>query len=224
MVTPQVPAIPDDPLGPGDDLALFDRYPVAVRKLRGGVRVDVIVAEASPTPAIEAPDFVARMRWFFAEMDAEIDRHVNDPIATAQALARVEALLADVRYVRDRLHQVTAEGLRAMAIRRLTVTEVTTVEASNTYERTAWQHAALLTAMLRWWDIRVIDVATGEYVPADQVAEVMLNWFRPDWKLTAIRDADLDPDDYCTVARDDDGKPMKTPTVRIVDNRVRRQR
>lgn len=213
-------------IGPGADLDLFDRYDVDVRPLRTGKRLDVTVRESTPTPALDAPDFVARLRQFFAEMDAEITRHEHDPIATAQALARIDALLADVRFVRDRLNTVTAASLDAMHIRRLTVESVATVEASASYDRSEWQHARLLTDMLEVLGFRqgIVSPHTGEVWEVASLVEVLLSWFRPEWKITAVRAAVLDPDDYCTVKRDDDGKPVKTPAVRIVDNRVRRQR
>lgn len=215
-----------EPVPPGDDLALFDRYDVDVRPLRTGPRVDVVVREATPTPAIDAPDFVDRMRWFFSEMDREIDVHVNDPIATAQALARVEALLADVRYVRDRLTRVTAESLRAMEIRRLTVSEVVTVEASSDVKRTDWQHEKLLAALLtsHGFGDGVVNPSTGERWDLVDVVALVLGWLRPEWKVTGCRESMVDPDRYCTIARDDDGKVVRTPAVKIVDNRVRGQR
>ena len=215
-----------EPIPPGDDLALFDRYDVDVRPLRTGRRVDVVVRQSTPTPSIEAPDFVARLRQFFADMDSEVDRHVHDPIATAQALARIEALLADVRYLRDRLTKVTAESLKAMEIRRLTVSEVTTVEASNETKRSEWQHEKLLTRLLEQHGFKrgVVSPDTGERMDLVDLVALLLGWFRPEWRLTGVRESLVDPDDYCTVERDDDGKPVKTASIRIVDNLVRRQR
>ncbi len=211
---------------PGDDLELFDRYDVDVRPLRTGRRVDVVVRQSTPTPALDAPDFVARLRQFFAEMDAEITRHEHDPIATAQALARIDALLADVRFVRDRLNTVTAAALSAMDIRRLTVESVATVEASASYERSEWQHEKLLTRLLEQHGFKrgVVSPDTGERMDLVDLVALLLGWFRPEWRLTGVRESLVDPDDYCTVKRDDDGKPVKTAAVRMVDNRVRRQR
>jgi hypothetical protein len=40
--------------------------------------------------------------------------------------------------------------------------------------------------------------------------------------MTAVRQAGLDPDNYCRVQTDDDGKPVRTPTLRVLDNLVRR--
>lgn len=200
-------------------------YDVDVTPLRGSPRVDVIAHESMPTPAVEAPDFVARLRQFFAEMDDEVQRHQHDPIATAQALARIEALLADIRYVRDRLHTVTAAALQAMKVRRLTVESVVTVEGTSSVERSEWRHRDLLVKLLtQMFPKGLVNRNDGEVWEVDALADSFLAWCRPEWKLTGVRDCGVNPDDYCTIKTGDDGKPLKTPSVRIVDNVVRGQR
>lgn len=223
MATPEHhPAIPDPKIE-----RWVDRYACDVRPLKGkSDRSDVIVHIPTMTAALQAPDFVATMRRFFLEMDAEIDRYVNDPVATAQALARVEALLADVRYVRNRLQQVTAEALDTERMRRLTVEGVVTVEAATEMKRSEWQHERLLTDLLarHGFDRGVVSPVSGERIDLVDFVAMLLNWFRPEWRLTGIRESLLNPDNYCTVERDDNDQPVRTPTVRIVDNRARGHR
>lgn len=212
------------------------RYRADVTPLKSGGRSDWIVPNDGanlPTP-IEARDFVTALRRFFAEMDAEIDRLADDPVATAQALARMETLLGDMRYVRDRLRDVTAASMNAGKVRRLTVQGVVQVEASSTYDRTDWQDEALLVRLLRTvvdpaydladGDVVLAVVRTGETIGVRELAAWLMPFFRLDWRLTPLRDAGIDPDDYSTVERDDAGKYVRRPTVKVNDNRTKGQR
>lgn len=208
------------------ELALLGsaHYEARVTPLRSGGRRDVEVLSPDPdAPAAFAQtDVLGALRTFFAALDAEAEQHRGDPVATAQALARLEALLADVRTVRDSLRDMTAQALVASAIRRLTVGGIVTVEASTEVKRTDWQHEALLGALLARRDLALLDHRTGELLEGAEAAAEVLQWLRPEWRLTAVRDAGLEPDDYCTVATDDDGAPLRSPSVRIVDNVARR--
>lgn len=198
------------------------RYVATVRPLKSGGRSDVELVAA---PGVEAfaDDFVARLRLFFADMDTEARSHAGDPVALTHALARLEALLADVRYVRDTVKRLGAEALKDAKVRRLTISDVATVEATSSVNRTEWRHAALLHAVIKHeWPEGLIDHATGVVLTVDDTVRVVLDYLTPTWKLTPLRDAGLNPDDFCTVATDDDGKPIATPDVRMVDNLIRR--
>lgn len=201
-------------------------YDIARTKLRGkSVREDWLVASPPPSSAVEHGDFVARLRWFFAEMEREVDRYRHDPIATASALARVEALLTDVRYVRDRLKSTTAESMDRERVRKLTVSGVVQVEASSEIKRSNWQHAKLLTLILDALCCQFVGRATGEVIGPDVVASMVLDFLTPEWRLTALRQiAGIEPNDYCDIDRDEQGAIVKTPTVQIKDNRVKGQR
>lgn len=216
-----------EPMLTPDGTDLLYEYQCEVRPLKSGGRRDVTAGAQSMTLALQGDvSFVERLRRFFAEMDAEIDYHAHDPIATAQALARIEALLADLRYLRDRLNSTTAASLNEHKVRTLTVEGVVTVQASNEMKRTEWESERLLVDMLErlGFSEGVVSPHTGEVWEVANLAAEMLGWFRPEWKLTAVRSAGFDPDDYCTVERDDAGKPVKTPTVRIIDNRAKGSR
>jgi hypothetical protein len=182
------------------------------------------VPNPTATEAIETTGFVPAVRAFIAEMDAEITVYEHDPIATTQALVRIDAILADLRYLRERLHQVTARALDAQHVRKLTVESVATVEATGSIERTNWQTAKLLALVLNHLGVRFIDWASGEVLDGEAVGDRLGPYFRAEWRLTPLRELGIDPNDYCDVARDDDGKPIRTPSVRIVDNRVRTAR
>lgn len=205
----------------------LDEHDCDVVPLRNSRRCDVTARASSLTPALQGDEsFVDRLRRFFADMDAEITYYADDPIATAQALARVDALLGDLRYIRDRLNRTTADALAAHQVRRLIVEGVVTVESSNEYKRTEWQHERILTAVLAQHDLAggVVSPDTGERMDLVDFVALLLSYVRPEWKMTALREAGLNPDDYCTVERDDDNKPVKTPTLRIVDNRAKGSR
>lgn len=213
---------------PSDTLpvpAIVDRYAIERTPLRGrSKREDWHVTTTPPSTAVEAPDLIARLRAFFGEMDAQIDQYRDDPIATAGALARLEALLADVRYVRDRLRDSTAEAMNTQQVRRLTIEHVTTVEASASIDRTNWQHLPLLTAVLSQLAPTFINTLTGENHTPGDLADWVLTYCTPTWKLTPLRDSGIDPDKYCDAKRDDNGRTIAEPTVRIVTNEIRKPR
>lgn len=192
-------------------------YPATIRPLTRGDRRDVEIAGDRD----DDTSLLVQLRVLFADLDAEAKRHAGDPIALTHALARLEALLADVRYVRDGARELCAEALKTTKVRRLTITDVATVEASNSIKRSGWQHRELMIRMLGITGWKFID-EDGVIVPTGAVADELLRWLSPDWRMTPLKDAGLKPDDYCTVERDDDGHPVATPDVKIVDNLIRR--
>lgn len=205
------------------DITRFEGvYAMEVTPLKGrSTRSDVhVTTTPQPATAFGATDIINVFRQFFERLEAESAERGDDPIAQTHALALLEALLADVRYVRDTVRARSAEALSAHEIRRLVIEGVIAVEASATADRTNWQHERLFAKMLDHWGVRFI-ADTGEVVPYDVAAARMLEWFRPDWRLTPIRESNLNPDDYCDLPKDEDGSTLRTPTVTIKDNRVR---
>lgn len=203
-------------------VTLAERYPtVTTRAVKGSPRIDVEVGPTDVITAAAEPDLTARLRWFFAEMDAEVDRVSDDPIALTNALARVETLLADLRYMSKRIKDATAAALDAGKVRRLTVSNVATIEATSAIERTEWQTPALMSIVLEHLGTLFVDSATGEIQDRAVVADRLGEFFRAEWRLTPLRDIGVDPDQFCTIARDADGNVKRTPTVKIVDNAIR---
>jgi hypothetical protein len=146
----------------------------------------------------------------------------DDPVALVQALARLDTLAADVRAVRDSVRRMAAEALQTERVRRLVVEGVAAVESSTEVKRSEWQHDRLLGDMLNREGLSLLDTSTGERIDGNEAADVLLAWFRPEWKLTPIRQAGFNPDDYCTTMTDDDGNAVRTPSLRMLDNLVRR--
>lgn len=204
--------------------ALIDRYGVDAKRLPRSTRSDwtVPASTALVASAVEAPDWIAQLRAFFMAMDAEVEQYRDDPIATGQALARVDALLADLRSLRASLNTATAESMGRYGIRRLTISSVATLEASSTYDRHAWRSDELLPVVLRALGIDLgINTETGEQIDADDIAVRLLAILNPSWKLTGLRGLDIDPDQWCDFTSDDTGQPAKVPTARFIDNAVR---
>jgi hypothetical protein len=200
--------------------ALVGTYGVEVTP--GRYRDDWYVKTPMDVQPIQSLDFVDAMRRFFDGMDREIDAHVDDPIATAQALARMEAIMADMRYVQNRLKSVTGASMAELKIRRITVERVATVEGTaNTADR-QWNDAGLLRHILDNW--KHIDAETGEVVESEQVANLILELAKLSWRSTPMPDHDIDPHDWYERELGDDGKPVKTPTTRMIDNRIKGQR
>lgn len=210
-----------------DELAVLGAatYQARVTPLKSGGRRDIEVTPNDPhlPVSFDQTDVVAVLRRFFDALEAEAQEHRGDPVATSQALARMEALLADVRSVRDSIRDLAAEALRDEQVRRLTVTGVCTVEGTSEVKRTAWRHSELLAAVLNREGLSLLDTAEGEVIHPEQAAETLLQWFSPTWKMTGVKNSGLNPDDYCTVETDDDDRPVRTPTVKMVDNLVRRR-
>lgn len=205
--------------------AVLEQYVATVTPLKTGGRVDMHVAERGSvdTEAFVDTDIVAQMRVFFDKLDHEIIDRRDDVVAMVNALARMEALLADVRAVTATARARTAEALADGKIRRLTIDNVATVEGTSEAERTEWRDVALLFEMLAArHPAGLVDADTGELVRMDLFVDDVLSWFRVQWRLTPIRAAGLDPDDYSTMPTNEDGTPLRTPTVRMHDNAMRK--
>lgn len=198
---------------------------VMLTPLKSGGRMDAIVRNGNETPAaFESTAIVDRLRAFFAELEAEAEQRKDDPVAMVNALARMEALAADVRYVTSTIRAHAAQALHDQKVRRMTIEGLATVEASTTTERTDWQDTELLTDMIaQHFGDQVVSTESGNIWTAPEIAEQILMWFRVQWRLTPIRDAGLDPDDYSTVPTDEDHKPIRFPTVSFKENVLRKQ-
>lgn len=228
-----------DVADPGDEIeppsALPDlpaRYAIKATPLRKpSTRSDWHVERlADARTPLDADDFVKAMRRFFADMDAEITARAHDPIATTNALARMEALLADVRYVRDRLRDVTAGGLALHEVRRLTIDDVATVEASSIAERD-WDHAKAMRLVIhRALDAQCefdeplwIEAETGVRLDVEAIAVAILDAAAVDyWRMGALKALGIDPDSVSETERDEAGKTIRRPTVIIKDNAIRK--
>lgn len=199
-------------------------YTASITPLRSGDRRDVEVTPNDPElpVAFGESDIITRLRQFFDRLEAEAKTHEGDPVALSQALARVETLLADVRSVRDTIKSLAADALRSQKVRRLTVSGVCTVEGTTEVKRSGWRHSELMQAAMNSAQVGLMDKQTGEVLTNEDASSVLLAWFNPTWKTTTIKALGLNVDDYCEVALDDDGKPVRTPTVRMHDNLVRR--
>lgn len=199
-------------------------YPARVTPLRTGGRRDVEVAphDDNLPAAMVATDIVTQLRRFFDALEAEAQSYRGDPVALSQALAKLEALSADVRYARDSVKALAATALNEQRVRRLTVHGIVTVEGGTEVKRSEWRHHELLVEVLRRLDLMFVNSDTGEVLTGDAAASLLETVMRPEWKMTGLRGVGLEPDDYCTVATGEDGRPQRTPSVRIVDNVVRR--
>lgn len=203
--------------------------PVTVRPLKTGQRADWEVIQHLESAGLPAPfaetDITAQLRSFFERLDQEIESHKGNPIALTNALARMEAVLADVRSVTANVRKAVAEALAEHQVRRLTIDGLATVEGTSSSERTDWEDRPLMTAMLEHCldGHIIVETDTGELMSTTELASAILRWARVEWRLTPIRDAGLDPDDYSTQPKDEDGKPLRTPTVRMHENVLRKE-
>lgn len=196
-------------------------YEVEVRPLKTGGRRDVAV-HSTPPPVTSVDEVTPALRRFFADVDDELRKREGDPVALTNGLARLEAILADVRYARATAHDLLADALRANKIRTLSVEGVATVEGTGSIGRSNWNHVGLLRTLIETLGWKVVD-RNGEILGVNDVLATLLLCLTPTWKLTGLRDLGIEPDDFCDVERDDRGRPVSTPSVKMVDNRIRRQ-
>ena len=201
-------------------------YTVVVRKTPRSKRADWEVVIPDDTTPADRPEFVEALRRFFAEFDEQISAHVDDPIATGQALTKIEALLADLRYLAGLLRNVTAASMDAGSVRRITVEGIGVWEASSSLQRSNWQTSNLVAEFLLRSNIRAAVTVDGEIVEplfvADIISELYGSSTAP--RITPLRGVGMDPDEFCDVAEDEEGAPVRTATVRVVDNQARKVR
>lgn len=203
--------------------------PVEVTPLKTGNRADWRVIQFKESAGLPAPfadtDITTQLRSFFDKLDQEIDAHRGDPIALTNALARMEAVLADVRSVTANVRKAAAEALADHKVRRMTIDGLATVEGTSSSDRTDWQDKELMTEMLERYlgDSIIVSSDTGELTSPEEVAAAVLRWVRVEWRLTPIREYGLDPDDYSDQPKDEDGKPLRTPTIRMHENVLRKE-
>lgn len=203
-------------------------HPARITKLKGKTdRIDVEVEDQVLHFDALIGTFMESIRTFFERLEAEAQKRKGDPVALTHALARLETLLADLRFVHSTVKTLTAEALRDAKIRRLTVSSIATIEGTSSATRSNWQHKKLMLTLLRrkMNGAKVlVDTATGEQYLVEDVVDWVLEWCKPDWRLTPIRDLGVDPDDYCDLAKDQNGKIIRDPGVKMVDNSIRRLR
>lgn len=195
------------------------RTPVP-RSPRSDWRVPTYGAEIE---AFRSTEVTTHLRKFFSALDAEAEQRKDDPIAMAHGLARMDALLADMRYVRDSMKDRCATVMDTLKIRRLTVEGVALVEASSTAARKNWQDERLLRNIVSTLlGDEFVNTETGEKLDAEIIAAELLRFFRPAWRTTPMKEYDINPDDYSDLPRDEDDKIIRTPTASVKDNLIRR--
>lgn len=208
----------------------LSRYPddhITITPLKGrSTRVDVEVRNTDHEPAaMGTTNIVDHLRRFFDELDKEAETRSDDPIAMVTALANLDALLADVRYVRDTVRKHAATGLVDNDVRRLAIEGVAAVEASSTLDR-KWHDDKLMRMAL---EVELgdqhVNTHTGEKLDVDALADQLLTWFGISyWRMGALKPAGIDPDTFSDYPTDDDGKPARQPAVTMKVNNIRRQR
>jgi len=118
------------------------------------------------------------------------------------------ALLLDLRNLKHLLAIVykSAEQalIRSLGDRRNLETGDGLYEVRRSMKRTGWDHDELWRHVVaRARDERRVDEATGEYESeSEAIARVLFRCARPSWRLTALRDMGLDPDEFCKVEPD----------------------
>lgn len=188
---------------------------VSITEVRGGRRDVEITGDLIE---FSGSDAFSALRRLFADIDSEAQAHSGQPVPLVQALAHLDALVADLRLVRDNVKRYASDALAGEKVRRLVVHGVCTVESVTETARTGWRHPDLMHALMQGTGHRLVCVETGEVFDAQQSTDWLLSVFTPAWKITGLREHGIDPDDWCDVPRDDYGNTVRTHTVRLRAN------
>lgn len=152
-----------------------------------------------------------RVRWpltrrvLAVDAEAVFDLEHDPKTATPEDYVR---LLVAIRETRSNLstltHRIERELLAVMGDRRFVVEGVGEVICRKATKRTKWDHHALMMRVVaRALDERILDASSGEYESeGSAVARVMEACARPNWRVTALRELGIDPDEWCEVDED----------------------
>jgi hypothetical protein len=203
---------------------LIDHYEVERSKPNRWGKTDwTVTGDHLVASAAQADDLVTALGRFFDGIENEIIQYSADPIALSHALAHIETIAADVRWVHGLLQRAAARALDAANVKRLAVEGIGVFEPSGYYKRSEWEHERLMREVIARMGYRFID-ANGEVIEPGEVAVELLDVFTPSWKKGGLEPLGLDWNEYCTIDRDEDDKPVVTPTVKVVSNAVRARR
>jgi hypothetical protein len=147
---------------------------------------------------------------FFALIDVYARKTLVDAaVEMAPAVQPLGVLLANVRKAKTLLDLVALfvedEMVKASPGKQFVIDGVGEAELHTGAKRTAWDKPAVMTALahvLAGTLPDLVDTSTGE--PVDQVALVqgvldgLLKSVTPNFKVTGLRAAFIDPDEYCT--------------------------
>jgi len=206
-----------------------DGYEIEPTPLRGASkRSDWLVRTepGSDAGTLDRPSTTTVLRQLFADLYDEADRRKGDPIATGRALLNVETLLRDLRSLAAKLKKDTGTTMEALGIRRITLEEAGVWEATSSLTRSDWNTERVVRDYLQ--SCGVVDAVDrdGEFCGVEHVARLVADLYGPSNgpRMTPLKDAGLKPDDYCTVAVDEEGKYVRDVSVRVHDNRTGDQR
>lgn len=213
MDTPSVPALPD-------------QYEIERRPLRGGRREDWEVRPVDEQTVLDAPDVTAALRRMFADLFDETQRRADDPIAVGRALLKVQTLLGDLRALESEMRTTTAEAMSKLGVRRIALDSVGVWEFVSSARRSDWQTARLVSAYLAARGLSRAVSDDGEFIEGDQIGELVADLYGTSSapRVTPLRDAGLNPDDFCTLELDEDEKPIRTPSIKVSANNERSRR
>lgn len=130
--------------------------------------------------------------------------HAND----SDEPSELALLLADVAKVKrtaaELYHAVETAYISCAGEKRLEVQGLGLVEVKSKKKRTDWRHEEL------WKDVCLV----AQRADRDPV-EVLWHAARPSWRVTALRELGLDPDEYAHVV--EDGWSVQLPTQDLED-------
>lgn len=112
--------------------------------------------------------------------------------------SKIEELKRDAAVLEERL-------IAEMPDKKLELFPIGVFERKEKKDRKQWRHAEVqsaLIAKIRSGEARQVDDETGEIVEEDDVAltaRVFTATANPSWRVTALKEMDIDPDEFCSV-------------------------
>ncbi len=150
---------------------------------------------------------------FADEMDREYQSIVLDPENAPEVLSILAVAVRDLRQDLAELGRtIEADLIASAGAKRFIVENLGEVQIRKVTKRNEWDNPSLWRRVAALaLDERQLDEATGEYEPREQaVARVLELCARPSWRVTALRDHGVDPDEYCHT--EDGGWQVQLPS------------
>jgi len=148
---------------------------------------------------MEIADRIEQLRSLVAELDADLTRNesgLDAPVACA-ILADLNMLKRDLSSAYDTWSYYVAKVMGTTE--SFVLEDGTEIEKKSSYDRKAWDHKALASAVSDKLVKMSIDMDTGEVLKSPQeIALDMVTYCAPSyWRVKELNKIGINPDNYC---------------------------
>lgn len=148
---------------------------------------------------MDIAEHIEQIRTLITELDVELQRinsEVDAPVACA-ILADMNMLKRDLSFAYDGWsHHV---GTIMGAMESMMLEDGTEIEKKSSYDRKAWDHKALASAVSDKLVKMSVDMDTGEVLKSPrEIAMDMVTYCAPSyWRVKELNKIGINPDNYC---------------------------